>query len=127
MNPKGNFVFTESEGTWFLGDTKKKVKSDAIQKILDALGKPVKEWIDKPAALSTYQLDKPLIHVVLKQDSTVIADCSFGKSAKDGGIYASVKGDSCVKVADPDGLSILDEAEPDYLETPSPPADPVKK
>jgi len=80
--------------------------------------KPVKEWIDKPAPLAVYGLEKPLIRLVLKQGGTVLADCSFGNYAKKDGIYAQVKGDASVKVADPD-IGILDRAEPDYVEPPA--------
>jgi hypothetical protein len=116
-NSKGSFTFAKSNGEWFTADTKKKAKWDGINSILDAMEKPVKEWIDKPASLSNYGLDKPTLRVVLKQGGTVLADCSFGKSAKDG-IYAQVKGDSSVKVADPDGLGALDKGEPDLVEPP---------
>jgi hypothetical protein len=117
-NSKGSFAFAKSNGDWFTADRKKKAKWEAINAILDALEKPVKEWIDKPEPLSAYGLDKPLIRVVLKQGATVLADCSFGKSAKDG-IYAQVKGDSSVKIADPDGLSALDKGESDLVEPPA--------
>jgi hypothetical protein len=125
-NSKGTFTFTKSGGEWFLEPAKKKAKFDAINGILEALEKPVMEWIDKPAALSTYGLDKPLIHAVLKQGANVIADCSFGKSAKNGGIYAQIKGDSTIKIANPDGISILDKAESDFVEPPAPSV-PAKK
>ena len=118
-NTRGNFSFTKSGGEWFYGEAKKKAKWDAVNGILDAMEKPVKEWIDKPAPPAAYGLEKPLIRVVLKQGGTVLADCSFGKAAKDGGIYAQVRGDSSVKVADPD-IGILDRAEPDYVEAPAP-------
>jgi hypothetical protein len=116
-NSKGSFSLTKSGGEWFLGEAKKKAKWDAVNGILDAMEKSVKEWVDKPAPLSTYGLDKPAIHVVLKQGSAAIVDCAFGKAAKDG-IYAQVKGDSCVKIADPEGLDILDKAESDFIEPP---------
>jgi hypothetical protein len=116
-NSKGNFYFTKSGGEWFLGKLKKKAKWDSINGILDALEKPAKAWIDKPSTLSTYGLDKPSIHVILKQGSSMIADCSLGNAAKDG-IYAQLKGDSCVKIADPDGLSALDRGESEFIETP---------
>jgi hypothetical protein len=123
-NTKGSFTFTKSGGEWFIGNAKKKANWDAINSILDALDKPVKEWIDKPAPLSTYGLDKPVVHLVLKQGGNILADCSLGKAAKDG-IYALVTGDPSVKIADPEGLSILDKAEPDYVETPA--VAPLKK
>jgi hypothetical protein len=120
-NSKGSFTFTKSNGEWFAAGTNKKAKWDGVNSILDAMEKPVKEWIDKPAPLSTYGLDKPAIRVVLKQGGNVLADCALGKAAKDG-IYAQVKGDSSVKVADPDGLSALDKAESDFVEPPAAPA-----
>jgi hypothetical protein len=117
-NSKGAFSFVKSNGEWFTADMKKKAKWEAINAILDALEKPVKEWVDNPEPLSAYRLDKPLIRIVLKKGATVLADCSFGKSAKDG-IYAQVKGDSSVKIADPDGLNALDRGEPDLVEPPA--------
>jgi hypothetical protein len=126
-NSKGTFAFTKSNGDWFTADMKRKAKWEAINAILDAMEKPVKEWIDKPEPLSAYGLDKPLIRVVLKQGATVLADCIFGKSAKEG-IYAQVKGDSSVKIADPDGLSALDRGETDLVEpAATPPAKEAKK
>jgi hypothetical protein len=116
-NTKGNFAFSKSGGEWFLAGTRRKVKGDAINGILDAIEKPVKEWIDKPASLSSYGIDKPQIHIVLKKGSTVIAGCAFGKSGKDG-IYAQARGDSSLKVADPDGLDVLNKTESDYVEVP---------
>jgi hypothetical protein len=124
-NSKGNFNFTKSGGEWFLGDAKKKAKAEAVNEILDSMEKPIKEWIDKPAPLSTYNLDKPFIHVVLKKGDNVIIDCSLGNAAKNGGIYSQIKGDSSVKVADPEGIGILDQAEPDFVEVPA--AAPAKK
>jgi hypothetical protein len=118
-NSKGTFAFTKSEGEWFMAGTKKKAKWEGINAILDAMEKPVKQWIDKPAPLAAYGLEKPEIRVVLKQGSSVLADCAFGKAAKDGGIYAQVKGDPSVKVADPEGLSVLDKGESEFVEPPA--------
>jgi hypothetical protein len=123
-NSKGSVVFKKTAGEWFMEDGKKKAKWDAVNGILDAMEKPVKEWIDNPGSLSTYGLDKPSIHIVLKQGSNVIADCSFGKATKKG-IYAQVKGDASVKIADPERLAILDEGGADYEE--APPASAPKK
>jgi len=118
-NSKGTFTFTKSGGEWFTADTKKKAKWEWVNAILDAMEKPVKEWIDNPGPLSAYGLDGPFIRLVLKQGGTVLADCSFGKAAKAGGIYAQVKGDSSVKIADPDGLSALDKGESDLVAPPA--------
>ena len=114
-NPKGSFSFVKLNGEWFLGAAKKKAKWDAVNGILDAMEKPVKEWIDKPASLKEYGLDKPEIHAVLKQGGRILADCVLGKSSKNG-IYAQARGDSSVKIADPEGLNILDQGEPDFIE-----------
>jgi hypothetical protein len=116
-NSKGSFEFSKSSGEWVLA-RKKKVKWDAVNGILDAMEKPVNGWVDKPSSPSMYGLDKPSIHIVLKQGGHIIADCSFGKSAKNG-IYAQIKGDPSVKIASPDGLSTLDRSESDYLEAPA--------
>jgi len=115
-NQKGSFSFSKPAGEWFVAGTNTKAKWDAVNAILDAMEKPVKEWIDKPAPLASYGLDKPAIHVILKQGSTVLADCSFGRSAKEGGIYAQAKGDSSVKVADPEGLDALNKGQADMVE-----------
>lgn len=119
-NSKGTFTFAKSSGDWVLGDAKEKTKWDAANGILDALEKPVKEFIDDPAALSTYGLDKPAAHVVLKQGGTVKVDCAFGKEAKDG-VYAQVQGESSVKVADKESLEKINKGEADFVEAPPPP------
>jgi hypothetical protein len=120
-NPKGAFAFTKSGGEWFLGESKKKAKWDAVNGLLDALEKPVKKILDKPAALSSYGMDKPAIRVVLKQGSTVIVDCALGKDAKDG-VYAQVRGDPSVKLADAEIREKLELGENDLLEPPAAPA-----
>ncbi len=114
-NPRGSFQFAKVGGEWFLAAAKKKAKWDSVNAILDALEKPVREWIDSPSSLSTYGLDKPLIHVILKQGNKIITDCSLGKAAKDG-IYAQIKGDPSVKIADPDGLASMDRGESDFID-----------
>jgi hypothetical protein len=123
-NTKGRFTFTKSNGEWFAAGSGRKAKWDGINAILDAMEKPVKQWIDRPSPLSAYGLDKPAIQVVLKQGGKILADCSIGESAKDG-VYAQVRGDSSVKIADPDGLSALDKGEADLVEPPA--AAPTKK
>jgi hypothetical protein len=115
-NSKGSFEFNKSAGEWFLGKKKNKAKWDTVSGILDAMEKPVKGWIDSPGSSSTYGLDKPGIRIVLKQGSKVLADCSFGKAAKNG-IYAQVKGDSSIKIADSEGLVQLEKGESDFIET----------
>jgi hypothetical protein len=117
-NIKGSFSFVKLNGEWFFGAAKKKAKWDAVNGILDAMEKSVKEWIDKPAPLKEYGLDKPAVHAVFKQGGRILADCALGKSAKNG-VYAQVKGDSSVKIADPEGLNILDQGESDFVEAPA--------
>jgi len=129
-NPKGTFAFRKdaSGGDWVLGDAKKKTKWDAVNGILDALEKPVKEFVDSPGAPSTYGLDRPAIRVVVKQGGAVKADCAVGKEAKDG-VYARVQGETSVKIADKEILQKLDRAEADFVEPPPPapaPAPPKK-
>jgi hypothetical protein len=114
-NQHGSYTFSKAGGEWFLAGTQKKAKWEAINGMLDALEKPAKEWIEKPAPLASYGIDKPLIRIILKKGSMVIAGCSFGKSGKNG-IYAEALGDSSVKVADPEGLDILGKSEADYVE-----------
>ena len=113
-NAKGafNLAKTEGGGDWVLGDGKKKAKWDVVNGILDALEKPVKEFIDSPAAPATYGLDKPAVRVVLKQKGQVKLECDFGKEAKDG-VYAQVKGETSVKVADKESLEKLGKGESD--------------
>ncbi len=120
-NSKGTFTFAKSSGDWVLGEAKKKTKWDAVNGILDALEKPVKEFIDAPGAPATYGLDKPVAHVVLKQAGVVKVDCQFGKAAKDG-VYAQIKGESAVKIADTESLDKLNKGESDFVEAPPPPA-----
>ena len=55
------------------------------------------------------------LHKEIAQKYVEVLNKFTGKAAKDG-IYAQVKGDSSVKVADPEGLSALDKAEPDLVE-----------
>ncbi len=117
-NTRGRFHFVKSGGEWFLGDAKKKAKWDAVNGILDAMEKAVKEWIDRPGPPGQYGLDQPAMRVVLKQGAGVLADVAFGRSAKEG-IYARVKGDPCVKVADAEGLDKLDRPEADFVEAPA--------
>ncbi len=117
-NPQGSYAFTKTAGEWFVGEEKKKAKWDAVNGILDALEKDATEWIDTPASLQTYGLDKPVIHVVLKQGDQVIVDCSLGKSKKADTVYARIEGDPSVKVAGPESFSLLDKGESDLIESP---------
>ncbi|MDR0842306.1 MAG: DUF4340 domain-containing protein [Acidobacteriota bacterium] len=117
-NSKGRFQFVKTDGDWVLQGSKRKAKWDeinGINGILDALEKPVKKWIDDPASLANYGMEQPTIRIVLKKGSETIAECRFGASTPDG-VYAKVSGDSSIKVADPEGLELLDKAEADYLE-----------
>jgi hypothetical protein len=129
-NSHGTFTFAKADGggDWLMGEAKKKTKWDGVNGILDALEKPVKEFIDAPAAPAAYGLDKPVARVVLKQGGTVKVDCSFGKPGKDG-IYAQVGGEPSVKVAEKESLEKLSKPESDFLEPPPatpPPAAPKK-
>jgi hypothetical protein len=124
-NPSGTFSFSKAEGggDWVLGDAKKKCKWDGVNGILDALEKPVKDFVDNPAALSTYGLDKPPIRVILKQGATVKIECALGKTGKDG-VYAQVRGEPFVKIVDSEVLGKLDKKESDFIEPPPPPPPP---
>jgi hypothetical protein len=117
-NRRGKFTFFKSGGEWFLGDERVKADLEAVHLILDALEKPVIEWIDDPESPAHYGLDKPAVHVILKQGETVIADVSVGKESEVG-IFAMVAGDRSVKVADPDIIEALDRDEPAFLGVPS--------
>lgn len=133
-NSKGSFTFTKSgsTGDWVLGDEKKKVKWDAVNGILDAMEKQVKEFVDNPGPLESYGLATPKARVVLKQGADVKIECAFGKEAKDG-VYAQVKGESAVKIANKESLEKIDKGESDFLEpattaaAPNPHAAPAKK
>jgi len=115
-NPNGHFTFSKSAGEWFLGDETKKADFNAVTGILDALESDTLELIDRPSGLSIYGLDEPSVRVVLKQEGNVVADCSLGKTTEQG-VYAQVKGDSSVKVADLESYEKLTKNEPDYIET----------
>jgi hypothetical protein len=126
-NSKGTFTLAKS-GTgadWLLGDAKKKAKWDAVNGILDALEKQVKGYVDNPAVPATYGLDKPVATVILKQGGTVKVDCAFGKEAT-GGVYAQLKGEPTVKVADKESLDMLNKGEAEF-EEPAAPSTPAKK
>jgi len=120
-NSKGFFTFTKSGGEWLLGDAGKKAKWDAVSGILDCMESQLKGFIDRPAPLSIYGLDHPVLRVVLKQGGTVKADCAFGKDAEDG-IYAQVRGESSVKIADKESFDKLNRGESDFMETHAPAA-----
>jgi hypothetical protein len=113
-NSKGTFSFTKSGGDWVLGDAKKKTNWEAVNGILDALEKPIKEFIDKPEPPAAYGFDKPSARVVLKQGQTVKADLVFGKETKDG-IYAQVQGEATAKLADKESFDKINKAEPDFV------------
>lgn len=128
QNSKGSFTFTKTgaSGDWVLGDAKKKTKWDATSGILDALEKPITDFVDKPGALSAYGLDAPRARVILKQGATVKVDCAFGKEAKDG-IYAQIRGETSVKIAPKDTLEKIDKGESDFLEPAVPATEAPKK
>ncbi len=79
---------------------------------------PCKEFVDNPAAPPTTGSTSPAVRVVLKQGADVKVDCAFGKEAKDG-VYAQVKGESAVKIADKESLEKLNKAEADFVEPPA--------
>ena len=119
-NAHGEFQFVKTDGDWFIdGPTKKNANWGEINGILDVLEKPVVEWIDRPASLSNYGVETPTIRVIIKKGNAVIAECAFGRQAENG-IYAKVSGDSSIKVADPEGLEVLNRPEADYLENAAP-------
>jgi hypothetical protein len=128
-NEKGQFKLTKLNGEWFMGEAKKKAKYEAVNAIFDSLEKKAVELVENPAALSKYGLDKPAAHLVLMQGSNVVADCSLGSpTAK--GVYALVKGDPAVKIADPETWDKFNVGESDLLEpppAPQPKAAPVTK
>jgi len=122
-NPNGSFTFRKSEtgSDWVVGEDKKKAKWDAVNGVLDSLEKNVMEFIDDPHELSRYGLEEPAIKVIVKQKGEEKVECSFG-SQTDSGVYAQVKGESTVKVAEKDILDKLNKKLEDYLEPPPAPA-----
>jgi hypothetical protein len=124
INQKGNFRLRKSDGEWFLGDAKKiKAKYDPINSIFDLLEKKTVELIENPAPLSKYGLDKPVALIVLMQGNNVVVDCSLGSTTAKG-IFARVKGDPAVKIADPETWAKFNIAESDLIEPPPPNAAP---
>jgi len=115
-NSKGTFVFSKSGGDWLLGEAKKKTNWDNVNGILDAMEKPVKEFIDKPASPATYGFDNPIARVILKQGETVKVDLVFGKEAEDG-IYAQVQGEAAVKIAEKESFDKVNMGESDFVAT----------
>lgn len=115
-NQNGAVTFIKSDGEWLVGKERKKAKWDDVNSLLDVLEKPVKDWILEPAELSSYGLESPAVRVVLKHGGKPLVDCSFGK-ASGNGIYAHVKGDPAVKIADPEGMGVLNKPETGFVET----------
>lgn len=118
-NPNGLFTFTKSGGEWFLGEDKKKAKFEAVYGVMDALESDALELIESPADLSAYGLDQPDVQVILKQGDTTVAECSMGKKTEKG-VYAQLKGDSSVKIADRESYEKLIGNEADFIETEAP-------
>lgn len=119
-NAKGTFSLSKEGGGWYLGEAKKRTDWETANGLLDALEKPVKEFLDSPSAAAVYGLDKPPIRLVLKQGSEVKVECILGKETKDG-VYAQVKGESAVKIAEREVLTKLSVGESDLLEKTPPP------
>ena len=127
--PKGSVTITKSDagGDWLVGTDKKKAKWDAVNGVLDSLEKPVKQFVEDTRPPAYYGLDKPAIRVILKQKGEEKVDCSFGKETQDG-VYAQVKGESSIKLADKDVLKKLDLGTQDFIEPPpAPPATPASQ
>ncbi len=124
-NSKGTVNFTKTQaGDWQVGPAKKKAKWDAVNEIFDALEKPVKAFVDAPGPLSKYGLDKPVAQIICRQAGAVKVDCIFGKEDKEG-VYAQIKGETLVKIADKESLDKLNKGESDFLEPPPPPPAPA--
>ncbi|HSW38186.1 MAG TPA: DUF4340 domain-containing protein [Acidobacteriota bacterium] len=120
-NSRGNFKFIKSGGEWFFGDEGVKADREAVYGILDALEKPVIDWIDEPAAAERYGLDRPSIHVILKQGDAVMVECSVGKKSENG-IYVMIAGDGSVKLADPKIMEALDRDKSAFVEVSTEPS-----
>jgi hypothetical protein len=114
-NARGTFQFVKTDGDWFIdGPAKKSANWSEINSILDILEAPVVEWIDNPASLADYGVETPAVRIVLKKGNTVIAECAFGKDAANG-VYAKVSGDSSIKIANPEGLEVLNRPEAGFI------------
>lgn len=127
--PKGSVTIAKADsgGDWLVGADKKKAKWDAVNGVLDSLEKPVKQFVDDNHPPAYYGLDKPAIRVILKQKGVEKVDCSFGRETQDG-VYAQVKGESSIKLADKDVLKKLDLGTQDFIEPPpAPPATPASQ
>jgi hypothetical protein len=124
-NSKGTVTLTKSDtgSDWLVGQDKKKAKWDAVNGVLDALEKPVKQFVEEGRPRGVYGLDKPAIHAVLKQKGEEKVDCSFGQETKDG-IYALVKGESSIKLADKEIVDKLNKGAEDFIEPPPTPTPP---
>ena len=108
-NARGTFQFVKIDGGWFFdGPSKTKANWDEINNILDALEKPIVQWIDDPGSLDDYGVETPAARVVLKKGSGIIAECALGRFATRG-VYAKVSGDSSIKVANTESLEILSD------------------
>jgi len=124
-NAGGTFTFSKAEsgGDWLLGEEKKKVKWDAVNGVLDALERAVKEFVEDGKPPAAYGLDQPAVLVVLKQKGEVKVECAFGKETADG-VYAMVKGEPSIRIAEKDVLEKLQKGESDFLEPPPQPEPP---
>jgi hypothetical protein len=122
-NAKGTVSLAKAQGggDWLVGDAKKKAKWDAVNELFDALEKPVKGFVDESGAPSKYGFDNPVAYIVLKQGGAVKVDCKFGKDTKEG-VYAQVRGEPYVKIADRESLDKMGKGEADFLEPAPPPA-----
>jgi len=122
-NPKGTFTFAKSDsgGDWLLGEEKKKAKWDAVNGILDVLEKPVRQFVEDGRPASAFGLETPAIRVVLKQKGEERVNCALGGQIADG-VYAQVKGESAIKLAEKGILEKLELGMQDFLEPPPAPA-----
>ncbi|MFH1572458.1 MAG: DUF4340 domain-containing protein, partial [Acidobacteriota bacterium] len=127
-NAHGTFAFSKSEsgGDWLLGEDRRKARWEAVNGVLDALEKAVREFEDSPGALSAYGLESPTISVILRQKGEEKVNCALGRETADG-VYALVRGESAVKIADREILERLNKSRDEFLEPPPEPSSPAQE
>jgi len=93
-------ITVKKQGTdWKLADGRK-AQSDKISNALAMLEfERAEQFVDSPAALSTYGLDKPRLEVTLRQTGKDVANLKFGNAThKPEGTYAKAAGPAIMTV-----------------------------
>ena len=111
----------KSGSDWKLPD-EKKLQWDKVSSMLNALDfEKAKDIIDAPKGLSTYDLDKPKLEVVLRQGSNELARVGLGGDSKmPEGIYLKTSDKPAVKVVSKDVFDKFNVKVEDLVETEKP-------